>query len=79
MTKTNFEVALAAETKRVARCFHHYTTDQVCTLAGRRGGRRSRKYIDRGEFFYMHPDVQDRAFPTRKCAAEAALRAANSR
>ena len=70
---TNYEIALKAERKRVVRCFQHYTTDQICNLAV---GRASRvRLMNRGEFFYMHPDLPNVAFDTRGQAAEAALRA----
>lgn len=69
---SNYEEALQAETKKVVRIFHHYTTDQVSLLYSR-GGRPSRKAIDRGEFFYTHPDCPGVSFPTRGAAAKYAL------
>lgn len=71
-TKSNFEIALAAEMKKVVRCFQHYTADHVALLYSRVGNP-CRKALDRGEFFYCHPDVPGLAFRTRSEAARYAL------
>lgn len=71
---SNYEAAFAAERKRVTKCFHQYTADQCATLrASNRMGHRQR--LREGEFFYVHPDIPNLMFKTRKAAAEAALTA----
>lgn len=72
---SNFEVARKAEMKRVVRCFQRYDTDQISLLYSHPGNP-CRKALDRGEFYYVHPDVPNRAFPTRSRAADYALRQA---
>lgn len=69
---SNYEVALKEEMKKVIRNFHHFDLDTI-TLLYSRTGNPCRKALDRGEFFYSHPDVPNIAFPTRKRAAEHAL------
>lgn len=72
---SNFDAALAAERKRVVRCFNRYSSEQRANHAASfRLGHRQREAV--GEFFYTHPDVPGRAFPTRKAAAMAALNGA---
>lgn len=72
--ETNFEVALRAERKKVIRCFHAYSSEQRANHAASfRLGHRQR--VATGEFFYVHPDVPNIAFPTRKAAALAGLNA----
>jgi hypothetical protein len=70
---TNFEAALKDEAKKVVRQFHRYSTDQVSTLASHRRTSSSRKCIDRGEFFYTHPDLPGVCFRSRGAAANAAI------
>lgn len=69
----NFETALRAEASRVARNFQHYDTNQMALLQSSQGHRTA--IANRGEFFYTHPAVPDRAFPSRKAAARAAMEA----
>jgi uncharacterized RmlC-like cupin family protein len=65
---------IAQEMKRVVRCFQRYThTERASMQASHRLGHRQRQTA--GEYFYVHPDVPERAFPTRKMAALAAIRA----
>jgi hypothetical protein len=69
---SNYEIALKAETKRVVRCFHLYSSEvRANHAASHRLGFRQRRR--EGEFFYMHPDLPNKAFPTRGAAANAAL------
>lgn len=70
--KSNFDIAYDAERKRVVRCFHRYDSETRANHAASfRLGHRQREAV--GEFFYTHPDIPNRAFPTRKAAAMAAL------
>lgn len=72
---SNFEIALKAEMKRVTRCFHHYTSEQRANHAASfRLSQRKRQSL--GEFFYIHPNLPNKAFPRRSDAARAALAAA---
>jgi hypothetical protein len=64
---------LAAEARRVVRHFQRFTPEQRADHASSgRLGHRQRQAV--GEFFYVHPDLPGRAFPTRRAAARAALR-----
>lgn len=75
MSAPNFEVAYKAERKRVVRCFHAYDSETRANHAASfRLGHRQRESL--GEFFYTHPDVPNRAFPTCKAAALAGMSAA---
>lgn len=72
--KQNWEIALKAERARVVRCFHAYSSETRANHAASfRLGHRQREAV--GEFFYTHPDVPNRAFPTRTGAAKAGLEA----
>jgi len=69
---SNFEVALKAEMKKVIRCFNAYSSDQRASNAANfRMGYQQRRSI--GDFYYVHPDVPNVAFPTRTRAAQHAL------
>jgi len=70
---SNYDVALKAEAKKVVRLFHHYDTDQISLLFSRKGNP-SVDALNRGVFFYAHPDLPNVAFPKRYDAARAALR-----
>jgi hypothetical protein len=71
---TNLETALKAEAKKVIRHFQKYSHEQRADLAANfRAGYQQRRAV--GEFFYSHPAVPNRAFPTRGAAARAGLRA----
>lgn len=68
----NFEVALKAEMKKVIRCFHAYSSEcRAAHAASFRLGYQQRRSV--GEFYYVHPDVPNVAFPTRTRAARHAL------
>ena len=70
--QTNFKVALKAEAKRCVKCFQHYTSEQRANhAASHRLGHRQRQAV--GEHYWVHPDIPNRAFSTRKAAAMAAL------
>lgn len=69
----NYEIVLKGEMKKVIRHFHHFTVDQISLLYSK-PGRPCRKALDRGEFFYSHPEVPGIAFRTRSQAAEYAMR-----
>ena len=72
----NFEVALKAEAKRVTRCFQaHSSETRANHAASFRLGHRQREAV--GEFFYVHPELPNKAFPTRGAAARAALARSN--
>ncbi len=72
MDGANYTAALKAETKRVVRCFHAYSSEtRTMHAASFRLGPQQGKAV--GEFFYVHPDVPGIAFETRKRAAVAAL------
>lgn len=71
---SNYDTALRAEAKKVTRCFHHYDTDQNALLGARHQTRNSVKALNRGEFFYVHPDIPGIAFSKRFIAAAEALR-----
>jgi hypothetical protein len=65
-------VALKAEAKKVVRCFQPYSSDQRANhAASHRLGHRRRQAV--GEFFYAHPAIPDRAYPTRGAAAAVGL------
>lgn len=65
------------EAKRVVRHFQHYTSQQRADRASsHRLGPRQREAV--GEFFYTHPDIPDRAFPTRGAAARAGAKPAHT-
>lgn len=66
---SNYEIALKTEAKRVIRCWQRYDHEQRALLASANLKYRSRD----GEFYYVHPDLPNVAFPRRKLAAEAAL------
>jgi len=69
---SNYETALKAEAKRVTRCFQQYSSETRANHAASfRLGYQQRQRD--GEFFYVHPAVPNRAFPTRGAAARAAL------
>ena len=69
---TNYEAALKAEAKRVLRGFQPYTSEQRANhAASHRLGHRQREAV--GEAFYTHPDIPNRAFPSRRAAAEAGV------
>lgn len=71
----NYEIALKAEARRVIRCFQRFTHEQRADMAAsHRLGHRQREAI--GEPFYMHPDIPNNAFPTRRAAAIRALQLA---
>ena len=70
---SNYETALRAEAKKVIRCFHRYDTDTMSLLLSRKG-RPSQDALNRGVFFYSHPDVPNVAFRKRFEAAREALR-----
>lgn len=70
---SNYDAALKAEAKKVVRIFHHYDTNQISLLLSRRG-KPSRDALNRGVFFYTHPDLPNVGFTTRNDAAHAALR-----
>jgi hypothetical protein len=70
---SNYDVALKAEAKKVTRCFHHYDTDQIALLYSRQGNP-SRDALNRGVFFYIHPEIPNVAFSKRFDAAREALR-----
>lgn len=75
MGDSNFDAAYAAERKRVVRCFRSYDSiTRANHAASFRLGHQQRQAT--GEFFYTHPDVPNRAFPTRKAAALAGMSAA---
>ncbi len=68
----NYTIALKAEMKRVVRCFHRYSSETRANHAASfRLGHQQRQAV--GEFFYTHPDIPNRAFPSRKKAALAAM------
>ena len=70
----NFDEAYRAERKLVVRCFHRHSSETRANLQSSfRLGHRQRESV--GEFFYTHPAVPNRAFPTRKAAALAAMNA----
>lgn len=72
MAPGNFEIALKAEAKRVVRNFQPYTSEQRANhAASHRLGYRERQAV--GRFFYTHPAIPNRAFDTRRAAAQAAL------
>lgn len=71
MTPSNYEIALKAEMKRVVRCYQAYTPEQRSNHDTLKLGIRQRKTF--GEFYYVHPALPDRAFPTRKRAALAGM------
>lgn len=72
---SNYEAALAAESKRVIRCFQSYTAEQRADRsASFRLGHKQRRAV--GEYYYVHPDCPSRAFSTRKAAALYALETA---
>jgi hypothetical protein len=74
MNPTNYETALKAERKRVTRCFHAYSSEcRANHAASFRLGYQQRRAM--GEFFYVHPDLPNKAFPTRGAAARAAMSA----
>jgi hypothetical protein len=69
----NWDAALKAESKKVVRHFQQYSSEQRANhSASSRLGYRQRQRV--GEFFYTHPNIPNRAFTTRRQAAEAALR-----
>jgi len=69
---SNYESALKAEAKKVIRNFQPYSSESRARHAASfRLGHRQRESL--GEYFYTHPAVANRAFPTRKAAATAAL------
>lgn len=69
---TNYEAALKAEAKCVIRCFQAYDSETRANHAASfRLGRQKR--VANGEFFYVHPDFPNTAFPTRAAAARRAL------
>lgn len=75
MASSNFDAAYQVERKRVVRCFQKYDHQtRAMHAASHRLGHRQRHTV--GEHYYTHPDVPNRAFPTRKDAALAALNAA---
>lgn len=72
MDGANFDAAVKAESKKVVRIFQSFTSEQRANHASsHRLGHRQRQAV--GEFFYVHPAIPDRAFPTRSAAARAAL------
>jgi hypothetical protein len=73
MATSNYDMALKAEAKKVIRCFHRYDTDTISRLYARVGNP-SRDALNKGVFFYTHPDCPGIAFNRRFEAARAALR-----
>lgn len=68
----NYEIALAAERKRVVRGFYRYSSEMRADRAASfRLGHRQRAAV--GEFYYTHPDRPGVCFGTRSAAARAAL------
>ena len=64
MSREEFE---KREKRRVVRHFQHYAPEQRANhAASYRLGHLKRSAL--GEYFYTHPDVPGRAFPTRKAA-----------
>lgn len=62
---------LTAIRRQVVRHFQRYTAEQRADrAASHRLGPRQRQSV--GEYFYTHPDVPGRCFPTRGRAAQAA-------
>ena len=51
---------------RAIRCYYHYTSEQRSDRDTLRLGHKQRKAF--GEFYYVHPLRDDRAYPTRKQA-----------
>ena len=75
MADTNYEIALKAEAKRVARCFNAYSSEARANhAASHRLGHRQR--ASTGDFYYTHPSFPTTAFATRGAAARAAVEAA---
>jgi hypothetical protein len=71
---SNYEIALKAEMRRVIRCFQGYDHEQRANMSAFLTlGYKKRHSV--GEFYYVHPDLPGSAFPRRKMAAEAAMRA----
>lgn len=70
---SNYEVALKAEMKKVIRHFHHFSVDQISLLYSKVGNP-CRAALNRGEFFYSHPEVPGISFKRRSDAANYALR-----
>lgn len=76
-SRTNYEIALSAERKRVVRMLQRYSPEQRADRASSfRLGHRQHMAV--GEYFYVHPDVPGRAYSTRTAAAKAALEMAGT-
>lgn len=62
-----------AEARKVTRCWMRYDSSTIANLrSSHRLGHRQRQAI--GEYFYVHEDRPNVAFPTRKSAVTDALR-----
>jgi hypothetical protein len=69
---SNFEISVKEEMKKVIRCFQRHTSQERADLsASHRLTQNQRNSV--GHHYYVHPDLPDTAFPTRKRAAVAAL------
>lgn len=72
ITQTNYEIVFKAEMKKVIRCFYAYSSEQRADLAANfRAGYQQRRRT--GEYYFVHPDVPNVAFPTRSRAAQYAM------
>lgn len=66
---SNYDAALKAESARVVRHWRRSSPEEWALQASA-----SLKYrAPEGHYFYVHPAIPNKAFPTRKRAAEAAL------
>lgn len=54
------------------RCYREFDAETRANLAWARTGYKARRAV--GEFYYVHPRVPGRAFPTAKAATTAAYR-----
>lgn len=56
------------------RCFHRYSQEERLVLAqhSSRSNGNEKKLAAGGEFFWVHPDIPDVAFKSRKAALKAA-------
>lgn len=71
---SNYEITIKDEMRKVIRCLEKYDHHTCANkLASNRQGYIQRRAM--GEFYYVHPAIPDRAFPSRKIAAITALEA----